>query len=514
MAIFLQVALYSWPLLAYTLSNIEMPTQTGGLILLSMMVTNFIFSVLIFGAVALLGTPILHLVIALLFVGNGIAMHFMWRYGVFLDLSMIGNIFNTRAEEAGGYLSVQLLLDVVLLGILPAAWLAMQKVRPYRWLKRVLIAPMALVVFVAWAYATGSTWPWIDQHSKQIGGLMLPWNYVGNIGRYVAAKRSETPPQPLPDGEFSADAHQSTLVVLVIGESARSDNFSEYGYARETQPYTSTIGFVALPTPQSCTTYTTASIACMLSHQGDAASPFERFEPLQNYLSRMGVEVTWRANNWGEPTSAVDVYETGSDILAKCAQNCPPAGMDEVLVYGLSDIADASNQQRQFVVLHQTGSHGPSYFKKYPDRFSVFEPVCESVQLDTCDRESLINAYDNSIVYTDYVLSEVVKALESAANRPVAVLYVSDHGESLGESGVYLHGTTNVMAPDVQRNIPFLVWTNEAFKSAKRIKSKWLRSEAEVNQNLVFHSVVGAFDLQTPVYNPDLDLFEDVESAE
>ncbi|NVK32436.1 MAG: sulfatase-like hydrolase/transferase [Gammaproteobacteria bacterium] len=513
--IFFQILYYAWPLAIFLLENLDFSKKSDVLIFFSIFIINFIFSFIACGFLSLFGSFFLKLILSSLFVLNGVAMHFMVRYGVVIDLAMVGNVFNTRVSEASVYLGFTFFFDVAFFGVLPAWLIAMQKIIFPRFLFRLLIAPFSTFVFLVWAFVTSSTWPWIGEHSKQLGGLILPWNYVGNTWMHVSNSIDVKPVELLPDGDFGKSSIPNLLTILVIGESARSANFRQYGYERDTQPYTIEKGFVPLPSPRSCTTYTSGSLECILSHMGNKRSSFINYEPLQNYLSRMGVHVTWRTNNWGEPKSIVDLYQTRSEIVSECeSYNCGDIYEDMGLLHGLEVLLEKNGARRDFVVLHQTGSHGSNYFEKYPDSFEVFSPVCRSIQLDLCSRQSLLNSYDNTIAYTDYFLFKLSELVESKPNRPTLILYVSDHGESLGESGLYLHGTPNVMAPDVQRNIPFLVWTNEAFQSAKRIKSKWLRPEAEVNQNLVFHSVVGAFDLQTPVYNPELDLFEDVESAE
>ena len=136
----------------------------------------------------------------------------------------------------------------------------------------------------------------------------------------------------------------------------------------------------------------------------------------------------------------------------------------------------------------------------------MFKPVCRSVELSNCTHQELVNAYDNTILYNDHFLDQlrtILKGLDTAS----AFLYVSDHGESLGEDGIYLHGTPYSIAPKQQYTIPFLVWMSQDFINQQHISVDKLKAREKTTQDNVFHSVMGAFDMRSPIYNKNLDIF-------
>ena len=307
----------------------------------------------------------------------------------------------------------------------------------------------------------------------------------------------------LPAANFLA--HEKTLVVLVIGEAARAQDFSLYGYARPTNPRLTEAGVVALPHARACSTYTTASVLCILSHL-DPGGPFTRaYETLPSYLQRHGIDVIWRTTNWGEPPLQVQTLQRADELRQDCQGEA--CGYDEVLLHGLERRIRASTRDRIFVVLHQSGSHGPAYYEKYPKPFEAFTPVCKSVDPGQCTPAELLNAYDNTILYTDHFLNRTIELLKAFPESATLLMYVSDHGESLGEHGLYLHGTPYAVAPDVQKDIPFLIWMSGAFRGKKTIAPPALAGEASHSQAEVFHSVMGAFDMRSAIYDPRLDLF-------
>jgi lipid A ethanolaminephosphotransferase len=295
--------------------------------------------------------------------------------------------------------------------------------------------------------------------------------------------------------------------VLVIGESARAQNFSLYGYGRDTNPMLARSGAIALREAHSCATYTTAALRCMLSHRGSNAHAAND-EPLPSYLHRHGVEVIWRTNNFGEPPMKVTSFEHAAQIRNRCAHECNRAEFDEVLLQGLAErLRNAPEGAKTLVVLHQAGSHGPQYFKKYPPEFERFKPTCRTVDLQQCTREELVNAYDNTIAYTDFFLDRVIERLKSLTGTASVMLYMSDHGESLGEHGLYLHGIPMSMAPDVQTYVPLVVWMSDEFTRRAGISPRCLRERSDLSDDVVFHSVLGAFALTSKVYVPERDLF-------
>lgn len=500
-------AVFQWPLFKFATANLDFRDAGGWLALSTVFVLQFVLTVGTLAALALVSVRAAKVVAILLFLGNSIALYFINAYGVLLDRSMLGNVFNTDLAEAAAFLHYRLLIYLGLLGAAPALLIACTVIPPISRARRSAFLLTVVLLGVAWLYANSRSWLWVDKHASRLGALILPWSYVVNSVRYADGVASVSREQlPLPPARFTDS--QAVAVVLVIGESARAANFSLYGYQRPTNPLLAAAGVTALPNARSCATYTTESLKCMLSHLGGNAPRRDSHEPLPSYVQRHGVEVTWRANNWGQPPVNVAKFESADEIRKQCVGNdCARLDYDEVLLFGLEREIRASSARKKLIVLHTTGSHGPQYFSKYPPEFEVFKPVCRTVDQSKCSTEELVNAYDNTILYTDYFLSRVVSILKSLDGMPAVMLYVSDHGESLGEYGLYLHGTPYSIAPDVQKDIPFVVWASDSFAGRDGLAKRTARNPAGYSHDFVFHSVLGALGMTSDIYNRNLDVF-------
>ena len=285
-----------------------------------------------------------------------------------------------------------------------------------------------------------------------------------------------------------------SIVVLVIGESARSSNFSLYGYDRNTNPLLSNIDNVNHFKTQSCATYTTAGLKCILEHENTG----KLYEILPNYLYRNGVDVIWKTTNWGEPTIKVKSFQN-KDFLR---QNCEGeiCGYDEILLKDLQQEIENSEKNKILIVLHTNTSHGPTYYKKYPKQFEKFSPVCKSVELANCTQQELINAYDNTILYTDYILATLIEQLKKIEKYESSMIYISDHGESLGENNLYMHGIPSSIAPTEQLDIPFIVWSSNT--------SKKIKEDQEYSQHNIFHTVLDLLSVESPIYDESMSIYE------
>lgn len=322
----------------------------------------------------------------------------------------------------------------------------------------------------------------------------MPWSYVVNTYRFYYHKNQAKKEQILlPDGIIKND--EKSVVVLVIGESARSKNFSLYGYEKNTNPLLSKMNNVHHYDARSCATYTTAGVKCILEHK----STGDLYEILPNYLFRNGVDVFWRTTNWGEPSVKVDSYLKQEDLGA-LNEDKNKNQYDEVLLAGLKEQILASGKNKILVVLHTSTSHGPTYYKKYPEEFKIFIPECKSVELAECSKQELINAYDNTIVYTDYILATLIGKLQELEQYKTSMIFVSDHGESLGENNLYMHGIPASIAPDDQLDIPFIVWASEG--------TKQLKDNPTLSQHNVFHSVLDFLAVESPIYDENMSIFK------
>ncbi|PZP43899.1 MAG: phosphoethanolamine transferase, partial [Pseudopedobacter saltans] len=221
------------------------------------------------------------------------------------------------------------------------------------------------------------------------------------------------------------------------------------------------------------------------------------YEILPNYLNRTNVDVIWRTTNWGEPPVHIKNYLKKEDLQKECkGADC---NYDEVLLAGLKEQILASKKNKIFVVLHTSTSHGPTYSTKYPKQFETFKPVCNSVELGQCSHEELVNAYDNTIVYTDYILHSIIEDLQQLKDYRSSMIFISDHGESLGENNMYMHGLPLSIAPKVQYEIPFIVWVSD---------STQLKPEKELTQYNVFHSVLNFLGIQSPIYDEKMNIYK------
>ncbi len=470
------------------------------------------------GLLSLLSIRLMKLVAILSLLVNAFAFYFIHTYGTLIDINVIRSVFATDIKTTTDLLHPKLFAYVLVLGILPALVVVRLPVRrSARWRQLALLGATT-VAFFAYAFGASYQWLWFDRHMTVLGSLSLPWSYVINTARYLRQEAALNREQVLladASDSYSPPAGQRQVVVLVIGESARAQNHSLYGYGRQTAPYTRDLGLVALPGARSCATYTLAGLACMLTHEGDAAPVSTNQEPLGSYLQRQGVEVIWRTNSSGEPPEKVADYTSMDRLRAQCSTpGCKDANSEAALLEGLGERIAAAASGRVFVVLHQgNGSHGPAYYDQYPADFARFTPVCDTVQIQRCSYEELVNAYDNTMVYTDWMLAQVIDMLRGLENTQSVMIYASDHGESLGEQGLYLHGMPNAVAPDVQRDIPILLWMSPEFAAARGVGPADIGKAGPYGLFNIFHSVLGAFGLTSPVYKAENDVFAEPAGA-
>lgn len=490
----INLVLYHLPVLRFTFNNIDYTSLNGVLLIASLVIIIFVLNAFVFYLGLTISRRIGKFLLVVFTILNAVALYFINTYNVIIDKTMIGNILNTNYEESSAFFSINLVLYVIFLGIVPSFFIVKTKLIRVK-LKKFLVQILLTFTFIlAFVYINSSNWLWIDKNSKSLGALVMPWSYVVNTSRFYIHKNQENKKQILlPDATISNT--EKSIVVLVIGESARSANFSLYGYEKETNPLLSKIKNVHTYSANSCATYTTAGVKCMLEHKESN----QLYEILPNYLYRNDVEVIWRTTNWGEPTVAIENYSKAEALRKDCeGEGC---NYDEVLLSGLNKQISESKKNKILIVLHTSTSHGPTYYKKYPQKFNKFKPICESVELGNCSQEELINAYDNTILYTDYILSTLINQLKQLKEYNSTMLYVSDHGESLGESNLYMHGIPVSIAPKEQLEIPFIVWLSNNSK-------KELKSNEVLSQQNVFHSVLDFLAVKSPIYNKDMSIFK------
>ena len=489
----LNFILFHYPFFVFVFNNLNYKSLNGIVIIASLVILMLVLNFLIFYLFLSISRIFGKILLVLFFIINAIAVYFINTYSVIMDESMIGNVINTNYEEASSFFSFQLILYTILLGIIPAIFFIKAKIAKVTLKKFSITFSLGLVFVLVLMFANASNWLWIDKYSKQLGGLAMPWSYSVNIIRFYTHKHKKNKKEILlPDATIKDE--QKSIAVLVIGESARRQNFSLYGYPKNTNPLLSKTENLFWFDATSCATYTTAAIKCILEHQNTK----DLYEILPNYLYRNNIEVIWRTTNSGEPPVHIKNYLKKENLMSYCEGDV--CNYDEILLAGLKEQILASENNKILVILHTSTSHGPTYSKKYPPNFEIFKPVCNSVELGNCSYEELINAYDNTIVYTDYILHRTIENLKQLEEYNSTMMFVSDHGESLGENNLYMHGMPFNIAPKEQYEIPFIIWLSDS--------TKQLKPNETLSQNHVFHSVLNFLGVQSPIYDENMNIFQ------
>ena len=486
--------LYNIPFFSYVAENSN--ANVGGRIFLLsslvviMLVLNFMMTYLVMFILRMVG----RIVLAILSLINATAVYFIYTYSVMIDLTTIENVFNTRYSEASGFFSWTLWLALFVFGVLPALFCLLQPVVIGKAKQLGVYCASSLGIIILVLLLNFNQTLWISEHDTELGGLLQPWSYVANTIRMISSEHDKQMEEiKLPDGKITDQ--QKTVVVLVIGESARKANFQLYGYKRNTNPLLSKQERLKVFEATSCATYTTAGTKAILEPQNSD----DRYELLPNYAFRMGVDVSWRTSNWGEPPIHIDEYI----VNEKLGEIYPDENQyyDGILLKGLRERIQSSPKNKILIVLHTSTSHGPNYADKYPKEFEVYKPVAKNVEEGEKNIDWLVNAYDNTIRYTDHLLSSLINMLSELDDRNSAMIFISDHGESLGENKVFMHGLPMRLAPKVQYEIPFLVWTSSDFRTYKS------ELPSVLEQHYIFHSVLNLLSIESPAYNKDFDIF-------
>ncbi len=433
--------------------------------------------------------------------------YYMDKFGVIVDMVMIDNIVQTNAHEFAGLLSISLLIRTLFLGVIPA-WLVIKYCPSSNgfWpeLKARLMALalllLSLVVIVGpytAAYAT-----FIREH-KITRFYANPTYTVYSTIKYFAQEFKTVKKVALKhiaeDGVMiEPEVSRPELMIMVVGETARFDRFSLNGYFKETNPLLAKQDVISFSNVSSCGTSTSVSVPCMFSALTRKEYSKEKALNQQNALDVLfdhGVQVLWRDNNSNSKGVATRVpYEDFKSPTHNpdCEGECRDIGMLE----GLNQYIDARKGKDILIVLHQLGNHGPRYYRRYPKAFARFQPSCMTGELQDCSQEEINNSYDNAILYTDYFLSNVIDLLKQYDDdHAVAMLYVSDHGESLGEKGIYLHAAPYAIAPKEQTHVPAIMWMGQYFDYKKEQLMPY--KDYALSHDDLFCSLLVAFEVDS-----------------
>jgi lipid A ethanolaminephosphotransferase len=456
-----------------------------------------------------------------LLMAGAVLGYFSFFLGTQFDKIMLVNILQTHASETREMLNLRLMLWVVAVGVLPA-WLVWQvSLRPAPNALRAALQPLALAIVCILASAAVIA----PQYSRIASAArnravtfhtVAPANLIAAAISQGYALRNAN----LVRATRGLDAHQEyplekpRLVVLVLGETARAQNHGLNGYMRDTTPRMRSAGGLYFANTQSCGTATAISLPCIFS--GFAREDFSLAksrsnETLIDVALHSGARVLWLDNDAG----CKDVCNKAEVIDLTNATHphlCPEPGecFDEILLENLEAQVRATSKDT-LLVLHLKGSHGPAYYKRYPTAFERYTPTCKSNDLSSCDIQSIINAYDNTIVYTDHIVGEVIARMKKVSDQfAPAVLYVSDHGESLGEAGLYLHGMPYAIAPQEQTRVPMYAWISPQFIHMEAWDTQCMAKQTQVprSHDNVYATVLGLLEIETAEYKRALDLFK------
>jgi lipid A ethanolaminephosphotransferase len=462
-------------------------------------------------------------------IATALATYYMGRYGLYLDPTMLRNVLRTDWAEARPMLGWALLPHLLLYAGLPMALLAQVQVsaRPLlrATVRRALLLAGAAAVFVLALLLVFQDFASLMRNQRELRYLATPANLVYSLGRALTA---DSQLAALPRSVVGGDAHLSpaalqrakpALLVLVVGETARAANWGLNGYARQTTPELAALpGIVNFADVTACGTNTETSLPCMFSAVGRRNYDEQRIrgsESLLHVLARAGVAVSWHDNQSGckGVCAGLPTQQLGPAALPVEARAALCNGdhcLDEVLLQAIDAALQGHEQKGPHVlVLHMLGNHGPAYHRRYPAAFRRHTPACESDDLHRCSREQIVNAYDNALLYTDHVLARAVRLLQAQAQHiDGGLVYVSDHGESLGEHGLYLHGLPYAMAPSEQTRVPMVWWLSSGLARGAGLDPACLAGQARrswTHDNL-FHSTLGLLGVETSVYEPALDI--------
>jgi lipid A ethanolaminephosphotransferase len=430
------------------------------------------------------------------------------------------SIADTDVREVSPLLTTSFFVHLGFFGLMPALLVVFAPITRLGWRRDLALrgglAALSLAVSAGVLYWNYGPLSFFIRQNHQLRLLINPDYALYSAIQYLVRSGEEASVERIPldahvDDALGTLGEKPTLVVLVLGETARSDRFSLNGYARDTNRYTPALGVRNLGSVVACGTSTADSLPCLFSQFGRAdfdQAKAMRHENLFGVLARLGVNVAWLDNSTG-CKNICDSAHFEEFAGRQDPDLCDSTGcFDEILLDGL-DRAIGDTSRDQFIVMHQRGSHGPAYYTDVPAWAKFFQPECDLPNLRNCNRDAIDNSYDNTILYTDFFLARVIEFLAArTGDFATAMIYVSDHGESLGENGLYLHGFPYALAPREQTQVPMLLWTDGTFSARHHVNTECVptANDAPLSHDFVFHTVLAIFGVASPVYRPDLDL--------
>ena len=460
-------------------------------------------------------------VAAFLLILSAVTSYYMDSLGIIIDREMIQNAMLTTMTESKHLITLGFLTHVAIWGLLPAAAVLWVRIRPtplftniWRWARTVILA---LAILTGALFSDFKAYSAVARERKDVLASYQPGAAIAGAARYskMMLRTKNVTVAPLGadarKGPLITAAAKPVLTVVFVGETARAQNFGLNGYDRPTTPELAQRDVVNFTDVSSCGTSTAVSVPCMLSNLTRDGYSYDngiRQENLTDVLSHADIDVLWWDNNTGDQGTAGRVAKarrmSAADDPAACAQGeCTDAVFLNPLKQALPTL-----KRDTVLFIHMIGSHGPAYFLRYPAEAEVFAPACRTAEFADCTTDEIVNSYDNSIRFTDHVIAQTIDLLAAQSDVIPAVFFLSDHGESLGEDGLYLHAAPYFLAPDTQTQVPMVMWLSPLYQQELKVDLACLKTkaDAELSQDNVFHTVLGLMDVVTTVRDDSLDL--------
>lgn len=462
----------------------------------------------------------------LIFTLSAISFYYISQYNIVIDKEMIRNVMETNSSETKDLIGFNLFMYLTILGLVPIIFIFKTNISRHGFWHQ-LLSKLKISVFSLFAiglilYTSYPSYASLVRGNRHLSHLILPTNFIFASISYMG-EQFKSVNEPFSEISLDAIQHYSSakasknVTIMIVGETARADRFSINGYHKETNPNLKQRNIANFKQTSSCGTSTAISLPCMFSHLERKAYNHKvgkNSANLLDFFNQVGIDVQWRDNNTGckgicDRIDYLDLSKAKDEILCSTGE-C----YDEILLKDLSEQIN-TNPNDQVIVLHQKGSHGPAYHLRYPPKFEVFKPTCQSVQLQKCSQDELNNSYDNTILYTDHFIDQTMRLLEELPQATSSsLIYISDHGESLGENNLYLHGTPYLIAPESQTHVPFFYWTPTKPETTALVDLNCLKDQENhpMSHDNLFHTMLGYMDIATSHYKSELDLFSSCKS--
>lgn len=507
----------NYPFLARVYETITQLETVHWLFTLSVPV--WLFSLLLFLFNILTIKHIAKPVLIALVITSSLVFYGALAYGTAFDYGMIENIFETDSSEAFSYMSPNFLIVFFLTGLLPALLLARSKIVYRKSMKQLgahlLLAIISLTIFAGTTFTFYKDYAAVGRNNRIVKRYIIPTQYLDSSYKYLRNTYFTEPMQYKTlgtDASLSQRGGKPIVTVMLVGETARAANYQYNGYPRATNHWTKNQTSLLYSTATSCGTATAVSVPCMFSFQ--TIDQYDKQEAAHqdnvlDVIQRAGTDVVWIDNDSGckGVCGHVKTVQIETNPSALCdGEYC----FDEVMLPYLQSLLQAPRDKDLLIVLHLIGSHGPTYYRRYPEAHKMFQPDCARSDIQNCTEDQIRNSYDNTIAYTDYITSRVIAQLKAEESRfDTALVYMSDHGESLGENGMYLHGAPYAFAPDEQTTVPAILWFSDSYLKDQSMDKGCIQAHLDggkVSHNNLSHTLLGVMGVNTSLRQPALNL--------